>query len=124
MPSMHRYFENRKEEVLKKLRELLGKEDDVLLAIVFGSFVDLDSYRDIDIAIYTTRRDLKYLAQLEARIELELGIPVDIVPIDEVPTRFRYGVLMKGIVVIEKVAGLYEALLSQTMDELIDIEVA
>jgi len=84
----------------------------------------MDYYRDVDIAVYTVRKDLKYLAELEARLELEVGVPVDIVPIDEISTRFRYNVLTKGIVIVEKASGLYEALLNQTIDELIDLELA
>jgi len=124
MPSSYRYFDGRKNEVLGRLRGLLEEEDPILLAIIFGSFVDMDCYRDVDIAVYTVGKDLKYLAELEARLEPEVGVPVDVVPIDEISTRFRYDVLTKAIVTVEKASGLYETLLNQTIDELIDLELA
>ena len=122
MSSAYRYFERNKEEVLKKLRLILNSEKEVLLAIVFGSFVELNSYRDVDVAIYAKSKDLEYIAKLSAKLELGLGIPVDVVPLDEISSKFRYNVLVNGIIVVEKISGIYEALLNQTLDELIDLE--
>jgi len=121
MSSAYRYFERNKEEVLKKLRLIFNSEEEVLLAIVFGSFVELNSYRDVDVAIYAKSKDLEYVAKLSARLELELGIPVDVVPLDEISSKFRYSVLVNGIIVVEKISGIYETLLNQTLDELIDL---
>jgi len=58
------------------------------LAIVFGNFVDLESFRDIDLAVYSRGKSLDYLAKLGAELELELKIPVDIVPLRELEPRF------------------------------------
>jgi len=116
--STYRYYSRPKEEVIPRLRRTIEPEEEVLLAIAFGSFVELDSYRDIDLAVYSLRKDLGYLAKLSAKLELELGIPVDVVPIDEVPAKLRYRVLTRGIVILERVSGLYEALLGQALDEM------
>lgn len=124
MSSAYRYFEGNKEEVLRKLRSVLNSEEEVLLAIVFGSFVELNSYRDVDVAIYAKSKDLEYVAKLSAKLELELGVPVDVVPLDEISSKFRYNVLVNGIIVVEKISGIYEALLNQTLDELIDLGVS
>jgi len=124
MSSAYRYFEGNKEEVLRKLRFVLNSEEEVLLAIVFGSFVELNSYRDVDVAIYAKSKDLEYVAKLSAKLELELGVPVDVVPLDEISSKFRYNVLVNGIIVVEKISGIYEALLNQTLDELIDLGVS
>lgn len=124
MSSAYRYFEGNKEVVLRKLRSVLNSEEEVLLAIVFGSFVELNSYRDVDVAIYAKSKDLEYVAKLSAKLELELGVPVDVVPLDEISSKFRYNVLVNGIIVVEKISGIYEALLNQTLDELIDLGVS
>jgi len=124
MSSAYRYFEGNKEEILRKLRSVLNSEEEVLLAIVFGSFVELNSYRDVDVAIYAKSKDLEYVAKLSAKLELELGVPVDVVPLDEISSKFRYNVLVNGIIVVEKISGIYEALLNQTLDELIDLGVS
>ncbi len=120
----YKYFREDKVRVLSKLQELLEREEKVLLAVIFGSFVDLESYRDIDIAVYSKDESLDFLAKLGAKLELELKIPVDVVPLRELEPRFRRRVLIKGIVVVEKQPGLYEALLSLTLDELKLLEIA
>jgi len=118
-----KYYSRPKEEVLSKIEKELRSEKDVLLAIIFGSFVELNEYRDVDLAVYTTRKDLGYLAKLSAKLELESGIPVDVVPIDEVPVKLRHKILTKGIIVLERVEGIYEALLSQTQDEIYTLNI-
>ena len=114
----YRYYRGDKEEIIKKLKEILDKEEKVLLAIAFGSFTRLDSYRDIDIAIYSLDESLEYLSRLGAKIEFELKIQVDVVPLSEIDSKFKWKILTKGLLIIEKKPGLYEALLSQTIDEL------
>ncbi len=114
--------EHEKESVLNRVRELLMREDKVLLAIVFGSFVELESFRDIDIAVYSLDTSLDYIAKLSAELELELGIPVDIVPITELDPYFKLSILTKGRVILEKVPDLYEALLREAEDEILAIE--
>jgi len=120
----YKYFREDKVRVLSKLQELLEREEKVLLAVIFGSFVDLESYREIDTAVYSKDESLEFLAKLGAKLELELKIPVDVVPLRELEPRFRQRVLIKGIVVMEKQPGLYEALLSLTLDELKLLEIA
>jgi predicted nucleotidyltransferase len=57
------------------------------------------------------------LLKLGVDLELELGLPVDVAPLDQLPPRFRLNVLLRGIVLLEK-PGLYERLYMQTQDEL------
>lgn len=103
----------------KAIKELL-KERGIVLAIVFGSFVDMDSFRDIDVAVYAGRlgMDLNLMLKLAADLEERLRVPVDVVPLESVPAKFRHYILTKGKVILEEVAGLYEALFMQTLDEL------
>lgn len=122
MHLVFRYYSKPKDEVISKLEKVLRCEEDILLAIVFGSFVELNEYRDIDLALYTLRKDLGYLAKLSAKLELKLGIPVDVVPIDEVPATLRHKILTKGIIILERTKGIYEALLNQTLDEIYTLE--
>ena len=108
-----------KERVINIIRDELRKYEDVLLAILFGSFIELNKFRDVDIAIYALRTDLNYLFMIIAKLEEVLKIPVDVVPLTEVSSRFRYYILTRGRVVLEKVPGVYEALLILTLDDLI-----
>lgn len=115
-----RYYRLSGEEkriVLEKIRRVLLSEG-VRLGIVFGSFVDMDCFRDIDIAIYINgREELDKILGIGVRLEEELGIPVDIVPLQSVSPTFRLKILRDGIIVVEE-PGIFEALLQQALDEL------
>jgi len=111
-----------KERILNKIRDMLMREDKVPLAIVFGSFTTLESFRDIDIAVYSLDTSLDYIAKLSAKLEHELGMPVDIVPITELDPYFKRNILTRGRVIFEKAPGTYEALLREAEDEITSIE--
>jgi len=107
-----------KRKVIDLIKKILSKEEQVLLAVIFGSFIELNSFRDIDIAIYSLNTTLNYLTELAVKIEEKLEIPVDVVPINDLPSKFKQYILVKGLVILEKNPGLYEAFLSQVTDEL------
>jgi predicted nucleotidyltransferase len=112
----YRFSKNEKEVLLKKIKEFLSRYD-IDLAIVFGSFVEGDVFRDIDIAIYSYAMDIDKLLRIGSELELELGIPVDIVPLDQLNPIFRLKILRKGLVVVEK-PGVFEYFFMLTCDEL------
>ncbi|MCX8204982.1 MAG: nucleotidyltransferase domain-containing protein [Candidatus Nezhaarchaeota archaeon] len=124
--SHYKYYRLKPEEreaLIEGVRRVL-EEEGVVLAIVFGSFTELDSFRDIDIAVYTERAEagLDAISKLAARLEEQIHVPVDVVPLESIPTKFRRYILTKGRVILERVAGLYEALVAQTVDELMLLE--
>ncbi|ABW02263.1 nucleotidyltransferase family protein [Caldivirga maquilingensis] len=120
MTTVFKYYRLNEEErrrVAEKLREVLVTEG-VKLAIIFGSFIELGSFRDIDIAVYLEDPgDLDKILRLGVKLEDTIKIPVDVVPIQELPPKLRHKILTKGMVILEE-PGMYEALWSQTMDEL------
>ena len=119
----YRYYtmsEEERKNVLDRLREILA-EHGVELAIVFGSFTYAEEFRDIDIAVYSKKTTFQDLLRLGVDLELELGLPVDVAPLDQLPPRFRLNVLLRGVVLLEK-PGLYERLYMQTQDELMQAE--
>ncbi|RLG58931.1 nucleotidyltransferase domain-containing protein [Candidatus Geothermarchaeota archaeon] len=107
----------RKNEIIATISGYLKDVDDVILAIIFGSFIELESFRDIDIAIYAPNVDIGKIIWYSAELELTLNIPVDIIHLNIIPTTFKYYVLTKGLVIYEKYPGIYEALLNQVIDE-------
>jgi len=114
----YRMDQEEKRRVVEKLREALLAES-IRLAILFGSFIEMESFRDIDIAVYLEDpQDLDRVLEIGVRLEEKLGIPIDIAPLQSLPPRFRLKVLTKGLPIIEE-PGLYEAMLIQTLDELV-----
>jgi len=111
----HRLTGEEKAKLVKVIREVLEGYG-VELAIIFGSFVELESFRDIDIAIYKPNLDLNDVLRLSIELEEKLGIPVDVIPITEVNPQFRIRILARGLIVLEK-AGVYEYMLMRAFDE-------
>ena len=86
-----------KASLIAKLKALLEKENQVQQAWVFGSFTRRDSVRDIDVAICTEPElTFKEYLDLNAQIELQLGVPVDLVEITKAPPPLKENILKKG----------------------------
>ncbi len=45
-------------------------------------------------------------------------MPVDVVPLINVDPEFRLSIMEHGLIILEDVDGLYEALMSEALDEL------
>ena len=86
-----------KDSLIAKLKALLAKEKQVKLAWLFGSFTRRDSVRDIDLAIHSEPElTFKEFLNLNAQIELKLGLPVDMVEIAKAPESLQENIFLKG----------------------------
>ncbi|MBU0566721.1 nucleotidyltransferase domain-containing protein [bacterium] len=100
-----------KERNLDRLKEgissMLSKEDDVSAVYIFGSMVNDYPRRassDIDIGVLFNKRvGLKRELDLAARLTVKLGSEVDLVNLDRIPVNLAFQVVLKGILVFEKV---------------------
>jgi predicted nucleotidyltransferase len=118
----YRFEEREKRDVIERVRELLAGEDKILLAIVFGSFMRRSCVRDIDLAVYSVPDlSLSDLLSLNAKIELDLGFPVDLVELIWLPPSFRLKVLRNGVPVKAKGTLLYR-LVDQAYSELMSLK--
>lgn len=82
---MKEYFsikQNERQEITKKIKQVLLEKEDVVFVFIFGSFLDSPSFRDIDIGIYVDgiRKDevFDYELKLSKRIADECNLPFDI----------------------------------------------
>lgn len=79
---------NKKEKlyIKEKLKETLSKEKEVFRIIIFGSFLNSKSPRDLDVAVFQNSKE-KYLnLSLKYRKltrDIAKIIPLDIIPIKE-----------------------------------------
>ena len=86
-----------KASLTAKLKALLAAEERVQSAWLFGSFTRSESVRDIDVAIQAEPElSFKEYLDLNARLELELGVPVDLVEITKTPTTLKANILKNG----------------------------
>jgi predicted nucleotidyltransferase len=86
--------------MIKKLQESLAKEKRIKLAIIFGSLTRRNSIRDIDLCIHSTPTlSFKELLNLNAQLELELGIPIDLVELTALSPQLKMNILKNGVLV-------------------------
>lgn len=115
--------DNQKPEIINKIKSCLEPLDNVLFAVIFGSFLEYTYVHDIDIAIYFRYWDLDELLKISSIIEDRIEIPIDIIPLNELSPTFKYKILTKGRIIIEKIPGLYEHFIMNTLDELIRLRI-
>jgi len=92
---------NAKQKIIRKLREILQKKKDIIFAVLHGSFIENECFRDIDIAIYVKPSDKKnllgdYIVSLSLALSQEIGFPVDVQTLNDAPLMFKYEVLRRG----------------------------
>ncbi|MEQ9713905.1 MAG: nucleotidyltransferase domain-containing protein [Candidatus Asgardarchaeum sp.] len=96
---------NEKKEVKRRLKGDLQKRDDIIFAVLHGSFIESEYFRDIDIAIYVKPCAKEYLFKeyvidLSLSLSKKIGIPVDIQVLNEAPLMFIYEVLNRGELIV------------------------
>lgn len=102
-----------KDEIIKKIRKSLAKDKRIQLAIIFGSLTTRDYVRDLDICISSNPKlNFKERLDLNAEIELELGIPVDLLELENLPENLQTRIVRIGII-IKGSKNLLTKLLSQ-----------
>ncbi|RLG86028.1 MAG: hypothetical protein DRO39_04140 [Thermoprotei archaeon] len=121
-----RYYElssEKKHEVLSRLRSKLESHEDVVLAVLYGSFLRDGVFRDIDVAVYLSYREGEELDSFKAELDLgaalseHVGYPVDVKVLNRAPPWFIRIVLERGIVLIERVPSLVKKLYLRALDE-------
>lgn len=112
----------KKEKIIRKLEGALANEERIKLALVFGSLTSRHSVRDIDVCIYSAPiLDFKEFLGLNARIELDIGIPIDISELSNLSPSLRINVLRHGVLV-KGPRNLHHRLLDQAYSELTAIK--
>jgi len=92
-----------KAKIEKAIEKFFKKQEDVDAYIIFGSFVNRNYFRDIDIAIISKKRisDLK-VEKIGSELELKIKIPVDIHIFSRLPLKLKYQALKTGKPVLLK----------------------
>jgi len=93
--------------MLDALRRVLEAESNVAYALLFGSSSKNATRHDsdVDIAVELTsgsRRDIRTLGGLAARLESAAGRAVDLVLLDEAPAPLAYRIFRDGRLLVER----------------------
>jgi len=122
--SYYRLTEWQKKRVVETAKNLLEVDERVKLAYIFGGFTRRSSIRDVDIAVYAVPPfSFGELLSLNAKMELKLGLPVDLVQLQDLDPVFRLKILRYGLSILVGDGQLYHSLLAQAFSESWDLDV-
>ncbi|MDI6811241.1 MAG: nucleotidyltransferase domain-containing protein [archaeon] len=106
MMKVHAISGAEKEEIKRRIVDVLEKRTEILFAYLHGSFLE-ENFRDIDAAIYVTELDdkrdvLAYELGLERVLEEAIRFPIDVRILNAAPLAFRFKVIKDGILLFSK----------------------
>lgn len=78
----------------------LALRDGVSFAYVFGSFLQPDGFRDIDVAVWMTRADRHTDLDLAVALSQVAGFPVDVRVANKAPTAFLFHMFRGRLLVV------------------------
>jgi uncharacterized protein len=93
-----------KKDILKIIKGYFLNMEGVVFAYLYGSFANSDTFRDIDIAIFTEKTVEEMVIESELSYELteKTGYPVDVKVINKAPIAFQMSVLRDGKLILSK----------------------
>jgi len=95
-----------KEKIIKEISShLFQVHAEILFVYIFGSFISMRSFSDIDVGIVTMMdlsKPLAYELELENRLEKTIKYPVDVRILNQAPISFSQNVFRTGRVIIDK----------------------
>ena len=125
--TFHRLSPSERDKIIKALAKALSGRGEVVLAVVFGGFVESEVFRDVDVAVFTGYtvpydRVEVFEEELSRYLESIVGLPVDVRVIDYAPSWFRVRAL-NGVVLVEKEPALAARLKFKSWQEVNDFKV-
>ncbi len=123
----HKLSRKEKDRIIKLLSEALNRKEEIVLAVVFGGFVESEIFRDINIAVFTGYsisydKVEEYEEKLSGELESIVKLPVDVRIIDYAPSWFRVKAL-NGIVLVERQPALAARLRFKAQQEIDEIRI-
>ena len=105
MKKKHQLNKIERDRIIQRITtHLLENEQDIAAVYVFGSFLDYESFADIDIGIFSGRvipSPLEYELRLESALEKIAKLPVDIRILNKAPLAFVQNVIRNGKLIVD-----------------------
>lgn len=90
---------NNKEKIIKYIQEYFEQQEDILFAYLYGSFVNQDRYRDIDLAVYSKNPELMKLGSMRTDLVRHTNMEIDLCYLNGLPNTnpsFAYEIVTTG----------------------------
>ncbi len=115
-----------KEEVTRLLTEHLSGRQEIVFAYLFGSIVESEAFRDVDVGIYVgdmkaISDELGYALKLSGELEQLLGCRVDVILMNTAPDHLIHSI-SKGKLVLNRDDDLRVDFVSSSWSRYFDIQ--
>lgn len=90
---------NCKANIRSTLKKYFSGQEEVVFSYLFGSFVNGDDYRDVDLGIYTEQVELLGLGTMHSEISDLINCEFDLIFLNDIPRKnpvLAYEVVTKG----------------------------
>lgn len=98
-------------EIISKLRKTLIKQENIVFAYLFGSFVTSERHRDIDVAIHTKgKMALLEFGELQTELSKSTGLDIDLIRINNLPGEnpvLAFEIVSNGSLLFTKESGMH-----------------
>jgi hypothetical protein len=90
--------QTQREQLTQKLKDQLEQRQEIIFSYLYGSFVEGEYFRDIDVAVYVDEqivpedKALEYTFKLADILESETKLPVDVRALNYTTLGFKYHV--------------------------------
>ncbi|MBS7637390.1 nucleotidyltransferase domain-containing protein [Candidatus Bathyarchaeota archaeon] len=109
--------------MLDSLMKELERVDGVVFAYVHGGFIEMEVFRDIDVAVWISdpRDAFSHEVELSARLEASLKTAIDLHVLNRAPLPFKHHVLTRGRLLFSKDETLRVGLVDETVRQYADV---
>jgi len=112
-----------KERFLNSLRKELEGVDGIVFAYVHGGFVEMEAFRDVDVAVWIENPEdaFSYEVDLSAKLEADLKAPIDLHVLNEAPLSFKHHAFTRGKLLFSKDEETRIKLVDETVRQHADV---
>ena len=116
--------DEQKLKLLERLKGRLKEAGAVVFAYVHGSFMERDSFRDLDVAIWIRNpgKAFYYTVDFSAKLEVEMGVPVDVQVLNEAPLPFKHYIFTRGRLLLSRDENLRLRLVNEVVRQYVDLK--
>jgi predicted nucleotidyltransferase len=114
-----------KEGLIERLGDFLRSRDEIAFAYVFGSFLEEETFHDIDTGVYLSEippeQSTQYGLVLSQTLSSSLRIPVDARVLNFAPASFLYHVI-RGKLILERDEEVSAKFTERTIQRYLDLK--
>ena len=124
-PQLRTISTAQRDRLIEQVKHRLQGRPEILLALLHGSFLTGDPFRDVDLALYLEPGTIDnnafrdYELEQGVRWSAELGLPIDVRVLNDAPVTFRYHAL-KGTALLVRDEEFVDEFRARTWDEYCD----